>query len=334
VADALRESSNIGIAKAAARLSREEQFLSLRDFGFGSPTGVSYPSETSGTLRRPSRWSNMSPASLAIGYELAVTPLQMALAYGAIANGGVLLEPRLVREVRSRDGLVARTYPPRVIRRAVPADVAAALREVLAGAVEQGTGRAAALGPFEVAGKTGTTRLAQHRRYRLDAYISSFAGFFPARAPQLVFVVKLTEVRGAYYGGVVAAPVTRATLEAALATRSTPLDRGAIAATPPIAPAGAAPDDAGRRASARTAVRIVDLRRSRPAGMAPARLPGPPRELPDIAGMSMRDGVRRLHAGGFRVKVIGSGRIRRTQPETGATIPANSVVRVVGERSA
>ena len=146
--------------------------------------------------------------------------------------------------------------------------------------------------------------------------------------------MKLTEVRGAYYGGVVAAPVTRATLEAALATRSTPLDRGAIAATPPIAPAGAAPDDAGRRASGRTPVRIVDLRGPPPAGMAPARLPGPPRELPDIAGMSMRDGVRRLHAGGFRVKVIGSGRIRGTQPEPGARIPADSVVRVLGERSA
>ena len=329
LAEALRESSNIGIAKAAARLQAEEQYVSLRDFGFGSPTGVSYPSEASGRLRRPAQWSKMSPASLAIGYELSVTPLQMAMSYGALANGGVLLQPRLVREVRSRDGSVERSYPPVAVRRVIPTTVSNELREVLIGAVEQGTGRAAALGPFEVAGKTGTTRLIENGRYKAGAHIASFAGFFPARAPQLVFIVKLTEPRGEYYGGLTAAPVTRATLEAALATRNTPLDRSAIATAAVLTDTVPPPLVFEERGQAR--VRAVDLTADAVTRVAKAKTALP---LPDITGMSMRDAVRRLHSAGFRLRVEGSGRVRQTVPSAGATVSSDAVVRLIGERSA
>jgi cell division protein FtsI (penicillin-binding protein 3) len=232
LADGLRESSNVVVAKAASRMTSAEQFSYLRDFGFGTPTGVAYPSESGGLLRRPARWTKQSSASLAIGYEVSVTPLQLALAYAAIANGGVLVEPRLVREIRARDGRVERAYAPRPVRRVVPEDVAEALRDVLIGAVEVGTGRAAAMGPFKVAGKTGTVRVSSGGRYVRGAYRSTFAGFFPAVDPQLVFLVKLDEPRGDYYGGLTAAPVTRATLEAALAARTTPLDRRVMARQP------------------------------------------------------------------------------------------------------
>jgi cell division protein FtsI (penicillin-binding protein 3) len=146
--DALRESSNIGIAKAAARMDRETQYRYLRDFGFGSPSGASYPSESGGRLRRPAQWSKQSGASLAIGYEISATPLQLAMAYGAIANGGVLMEPRLVREVRGRDGRTLYSREPRAIRRVIPEGVAAEVRRVLAAVVEEGTGRAASMGPL------------------------------------------------------------------------------------------------------------------------------------------------------------------------------------------
>jgi cell division protein FtsI (penicillin-binding protein 3) len=109
-------------------LQWHEQYLALRDFGFGSPTGVSYPSESGGRLRRPAQWSRQSAASLSIGYEMSVTPLQMAMAYGALANGGLLLEPRLVREVRSRDGRVEKRVETRTVRRVIPAEVADQLR--------------------------------------------------------------------------------------------------------------------------------------------------------------------------------------------------------------
>src|SRR5690606_16895836 len=238
LADALRESSNIGVAKLAERLERGEQYLALRSFGFGSPTGVAYPSESGGRLPRTSAWSWSSPSRLSIGYEIAVTPLQMAMAYGALANGGMLLEPRLVREVRSRDGRMEQVFEPRVVRRVIPEQVAAQIRDVLVDAVEVGTGREAALASFRVAGKTGTARIAENGRYRPGAYTASFAGFFPADDPQLVFIVKLDGPDGEYYGGRAAAPVTRATLEAALATRNTPIDRSAIARVSQVATAG------------------------------------------------------------------------------------------------
>ncbi|HSJ14753.1 MAG TPA: penicillin-binding transpeptidase domain-containing protein [Longimicrobiales bacterium] len=332
LADALRKSSNIAIAKLAMRLEPAEQYLALRDFGFGVPTGVSYPSESGGLLRRPARWSRMSQTSLAIGYELNVTPLQMAMAYGAIANGGLLLEPRLVREVRGRDGSVVAPFTPRAVRRALPARVAAQLREVLEGAVTDGTARAAALGPFSVAGKTGTTRIAATRGYRAGAYYASFAGFFPAEDPQLVFLVKLDEPRGEYYGGLAAAPVIRVALEAALAAHRTPLDRRAVATPAPILPEGGElrpaallprPEAGGatRAAPHRVALRRPGSRRA-PAA-ARARV-----QVPDTEGLAVRDAVRLLHGAGFHVQVHGRGRVRITWPLAGAEARAGSLVEI------
>lgn len=331
LADALRKSSNIGIAKLAMRLDPAEQYLLLRDFGFGAPTGVAYPSESGGLLRRPARWSRMSQTSLAIGYEVSVTPLQMAMAYGAIANGGLLLEPRLVRELRARDGSVEAAFTPRAIRRVVPPSVAAQLRGVLEGAVTDGTAQAAALGPFAVAGKTGTTRIASGRGYRQGAYYASFAGFFPARDPQLVFLVKLDEPRGEYYGGLAAAPVIRVALEAALATHRTPLDRRAVATPAPLLPEGgavrAAAELPSQRAAGRNVVSAqrVALRRSvRSAPRAPRSLVS----VPETEGLAVREAVRRLHAAGFHVQVHGRGRVQVSWPKSGTARRAGSVVEI------
>ncbi|CAN5855083.1 penicillin-binding protein [soil metagenome] len=347
LSDALRLSSNIALAKAGARLDPAEHYLALRDFGFGTPTGVAYPSESGGRLRRPAQWSRQSAASLSIGYEMSVTPLQMAMAYGALANGGMLFEPRLVREVRSRDGRVERSIESRVVRRVIAADVAQELRRVLVGAVEEGTGSAAGLGPFAVAGKTGTARIAEGGRYRTGAYIASFAGYFPAENPQLVIVVKVDEPRtrydgagGGYYGGSTAAPVTRATFEAILAARNTPLDRSAMARFATVdaldlsAAVGSAvplrdPSVSAHPPLSEGAPRFVVLRSVATAAVTPA-----PRTVPDVSGMPMRDGVRQLHTAGFQLRLEGSGRIVKTVPAAGAEVPAAQVVRVIGEVTA
>jgi cell division protein FtsI (penicillin-binding protein 3) len=329
VGDALRFSSNIALAKVGARMQPREHYMALRDFGFGSPTGVSYPSESAGRLPRPGAWSRPTSSRLSIGYEISATPLQMALAYGALANGGELLEPRLVREVRSRDGRVERRYEPRVVRRVIPEDVAAEMREVLAGAVEDGTGQAAALGSFAVAGKTGTARIAERGGYRTGAYIASFAGFFPARDPQLVIIVKLDEPRGDYYGGVVAAPVTRATLEAALAARETPLDRRPMARVAPVPGAWPTTLPVAAMPQLRSTL-VFDERGAATSHMAAAAT----RPIPDVAGLPVRDGVRALHTAGFRVRLEGGGRVMRTVPAAGTAPPAGTVVRVVGEAGA
>jgi hypothetical protein len=214
---------------------------------------------------------------------------------------------------------------------------------VLASAVEDGTGRAAALGPFAVAGKTGTVRIASGGRYRQGAYYASFAGFFPAEDPQLVIIVKLDEPQGQYYGGATAAPVTRATLEAALAARNTPLDRSNMVKPAARPPANALQPDmfvaAGTAAGASAALlprKVVLLDGALlppPLATTDVAMDVGEQAVPDVTGMPMRDGVRRLHAAGFRLRVEGSGRITATHPEPGSVARPSAVVRVIGEGS-
>src|SRR6266571_466126 len=169
LADAIRVSSNIAMAKFVTRLEPEEQYLMLRDFGFGAPTGIEFP----------------SAASLAMGYELSVTPIQVAAAYAALASDGVLLQPTLIREVRSPSGAVLYRHRVEPVRRVVTPEVAAALRDLLRGVVERGTGTEAALTTFPVAAKTGTARRVVNGRYAPGQYTASFAALFPADHPQL-----------------------------------------------------------------------------------------------------------------------------------------------------
>src|SRR2546422_1324986 len=200
LADALRVSSNIAIVKFAARLKPAEQYRMLRDFGFGALTGIEFPGEAAGRLRPPSEWTRPSAASLAIGYELSVTPIQVAAAYAALANGGLLLQPTLIREVRSPEGRVLYRHEPEPVRRAVSPEIAAALRDLLRGVVEHGTGSEAALTTFPVAAKTGTARRVVNGHYAPGQYTASFAALFPADKPQLVLVVKIDNPhKGSYF---------------------------------------------------------------------------------------------------------------------------------------
>src|SRR5207237_7879662 len=123
LADAIRVSSNIALVKFSARLKPAEQYDMLRGFGFGSPTGVEFPAESPGRLRPPREWTRPSAASLAIGYEFAVTPIQVAAAYGAIGNNGVLLQPTLIREIRATKGGFRYRHEPEAVRRVVQSAV-------------------------------------------------------------------------------------------------------------------------------------------------------------------------------------------------------------------
>ena len=323
VADALRVSSNVGIAKAAQPMPPGRQYENLRDFGFGSLTGIEVPGEVRGTLRRPDLWSGQSPVSLAIGYEISVTPLQMAMAYGALANGGRLMQPRLVREVRGSDGAVLERFEPRVIRQVVSPETAQSVSRVLVDVVEDGTGKSARLGTFSVAGKSGTSRLySPNEGYERDAYWSSFVGFFPAEDPQLVVFVKLERPQGAYYGGEVAAPVTRATMEAALAARATHLDRAALLRAAHVSTTPRA------RPAARFASRTFD-----PSGpsageahLASSLGAGVP--VPDVAGLPARIVIRRMRALGIRVSRAQAGEILGTEPAAGTRIVPGDTVRL------
>jgi len=310
IAEALRESSNVGIAMAAEAFTPGLQYETLRDFGFGGLTGIELPGEAAGLLRRPDRWTSMSNESLAIGYELSATPLQLAMAYGALANGGVLMQPHLIREIRGSDGRVLERFEPEIVRRVIAPHVAAQVAQALVEVVEDGTGTSARMASFQVAGKTGTAWLDSGEGYERGAYYSSFAGFFPADDPQLVVFVGLDRPLGAYYGGAVAAPVTRATMEAALAARATPLDRGALARSarraPAPLPARSAPAFASREELAPATAAVRDPH----AGVS----------LPDVSGLPARVAVRRLHALGLRVEHSGVGEIRGTRPAAGTRV--------------
>ena len=346
LAHALEISSNVGVAKTAQVMTPAIQYQTLRDFGLGAPTGVGLPSEGKGILRRPERWSRQSPVSLAIGYEVSVTPLQMAMAYGALANGGRLMQPRLVKEVRDVQGRTVDRFQPRMVRQVVSPDVARQITDVLVKVVEDGTGTRARLSSFAVAGKSGTSRAWSDGDYQSGEYFSSFVGFFPAEDPQLVVLVKLDRPSGAYYGGATAAPVTRATLESILAAQQTPLDRNALAR---VARAQALPGPSRTHSKTApssgyaTASRFASL----PAAEDPARLvrfdsevghaldrgPDMPDgsariSVPDVRGLPARAAARRMHELGLRVHWEGSGPVTLTLPEAGSRLEPGDTVRL------
>lgn len=332
---ALRVSSNVAIAKLAGAFDPLQQFELLRDFGFGVRTGIPLPGESTGLLRHPRDWSGQSAVSLSIGYEISVTPLQMAMAYGALANGGLLMEPLLVREVRGPDGQVLERHEPRVVRRVVSAESAAEVNQALVDAVQDGTGSRARLSTFQVAGKSGTARATgADGRYEAGAYFASFVGFFPAESPQLVVFVKLDRPQGAYFGGATAAPVTRATMEAVLAARHPPLDRQALATI-------ARNQELARDPAPLNGGGVPALFASweaRSGAMAAASrsltLPGMEVLVPEVRGLPVRTAVRQLHGLGLHVLWDGSGEIVGTRPTAGARLQAGDTVRVIGARPA
>jgi cell division protein FtsI (penicillin-binding protein 3) len=199
--EVIAHSSNVGTIALASRIPDEALYGFCSSFGFGERTRIDFPSEQRGDLRPVSSWSGLSKANLAIGQEVSATPLQIAMAYGAIANGGILLRPRII-SATGESGTV-RPMADSPGRRVISEETAAAVRSVLASAVSSGTGRSASIQGVTVAGKTGTAeRLCQ------GGYLSAFAGMIPADEPRLVAVVVFDRPDYEYrWGSALAAPV-------------------------------------------------------------------------------------------------------------------------------
>ncbi len=211
----LAKSSNIGTVKLADRLTPKEFYTVIRDFGFGQESGIELTGETKGILLPPDRWSGVTQANMSIGQGITVTALQLAMAYGAIANNGMLMKPLLVLSVTHPDGRTE-LREPRPVRRVIRPSTARMVRLILEEAVLDGTGGNAKIEGVRVAGKTGTAQKVDsaNRTYFQDRYVSSFIGMLPTEHPEYLCLVVIDDPRGdIYYGGSVAAPVFRNVME-------------------------------------------------------------------------------------------------------------------------
>lgn len=208
VAEVLAKSSNIGMAKLSQKIDSETFYLFLRDIGFGNVTNIELPGEAKGTLRKPKLWSKVSKSSISYGYEISVTPLQLIAAYASLINGGLLIQPSLVKKVIDANGGVIRENAPNVLRKIISDETSQTIRTLLLNVVKIGTGKKASVEGINIGGKTGTTRTLVNGTYSKEFYNSSFIGFFPAENPTyLCLIVFNSPSKESYYGGDVAAPV-------------------------------------------------------------------------------------------------------------------------------
>lgn len=302
-AEVIQYSSNIGATKVAERLGRERYAAYLGAFGFGTRTGIELPGETAGIIRPKDSIARIDLATMSFGQGIAVTPLQMAVAFGAIANQGQLMRPFLVRRVVTSDGAVTFENRPVVARRVVSPETARVVTGLLRRVVEGGgTGSQARLEGFPVAGKTGT---AQKVNLQTGGYsskrIGSFVGFVPADAPRAVILVLIDEPRTSSYGGVVAAPVFRE-------IAGTVLKRLGVNPLAPTPPAPKTPE-----------VRLVDREGGRP----PAAVPRPEAvrtSTPSFLGLSLREALAQAHRTGWDLQLIGMGYVREQKPPPGTPL--------------
>ena len=209
VKDVIKYSSNIGAYKISKLVGRKTFYEYIRRFGFGSKTTILSRGESSGIVHRPQKWAEISQANIAFGNGISVSSLQMVMAYGAIANGGVLLKPQIVKSIRDKNGNVIESFEPQVRWRAIKPETAKSMTKLLQRVVQKkGTGTMAALEEFKVAGKTGTAQKVNPKTGAYDdqMWIGSFVGYVPADNPEVVILVVIDEPREVHVGGVVAAP--------------------------------------------------------------------------------------------------------------------------------
>jgi cell division protein FtsI (penicillin-binding protein 3) len=329
IAQILAVSSNICAAKIGLGLGEDKLYEAFRRFGFGEKPGIGVPGEASGTLRPRGRsWVQVETASAAFGQGISVTNLQLAMGMSAIANGGELYEPILVKKVTTASGELVREAAPTVRRRAIPENVARAVRELLVAVTEgPGTGVEAAIDGYRVAGKTATAQKADPAtgRYSMDKFISSFIGFVPAEKPVVAIAVTIDEAMVDHAGGNVAGPIFRRVAQMALKYRGlTPkgTDRAdvAVLAKSPD-PANATYALLRQAAGKKPAVQEV--------GTGP--VPAGKIRVPDLTGLPARAALKAALDLGVTPKISGTGLLVSQTPPPGQVIEKGATLALVFE---
>lgn len=311
-AEIVQESSNIGAYKIAQTIGREKLHQYIRAFGFGSTTGLNVRGEQPGLVWPPDRWAEVSFANIAFGQGLTATPLQMVNAVATIANGGMLMQPRLVRAIVDKDGKPVDESQPTLVRRVLSTDVARKTTWAMSLVTrENGTAKNAALEHYTVAGKTGTAQKVnpETRRYDAHLWLASFVGFAPAEDPEFVVLVMIDEPRKSHYGGVVAAPAFKRIMSEALAMRGVrPLPR----------------EKRFQYDDEQALREIEQLNQPQKIEMETVILPpvanDDPDALPDFRGMTMREAIERGRKLGRLPKVEGWGRVVAQEPAAGTPL--------------
>jgi cell division protein FtsI (penicillin-binding protein 3) len=307
----LQNSSNVGAIKVGLQLGRERYYQHITGFGFGSLTGVGLPGESRGQLRSPARWSGLSLASISIGQEVSVTGVQLLAAFGAIANGGRLMQPHVVRALLDRNGKEVRRTEPQTLRQVVSPETAATLTDILTSVVADGTGHKASVQGFGVAGKTGTAQKPDPvtHVYSRKPGVLSFVGFVPSSAPRLVILALLDEPKTAVWGSEAAAPIFAAIAAPVLRHLDVP-------------PTEAVPAVQIVRATAR------DLEREPPPEPEAGMPPEGDAVMPDLGGKSLRQALALLGALDVDVTVSGRGVVVRQTPAPGMALSPGASCRL------
>jgi cell division protein FtsI (penicillin-binding protein 3) len=318
VLEILTHSSNIGATKLAERLEAQRWWEYLNAFGFGQKTGIDLPGEVAGRLRPWRQWARVALGTHAFGQGFSVTTLQLATAYAALANGGFLLEPFVVREVRDEAGRVVHVRHPEILRRVVSDATAERVLAVLEAVVETGTGKGAKVYGFRVGGKTGTAQKVDPKtqRYSTERSIVSFVGLVPVDEPQLVIAVVLNDVEWQATGGRLAAPVFQKIAASSLHYLQVPAEMPAVARNGSAAPFSSATGEAGERPFETTEVAWTDS-------------PGAWR-MPDLRSLAFRSALRALEGLPVTIRVEGSGRVLEQDPPPGTLMSEGQAIRLSG----
>ena len=304
-ANVIVKSSNVGAIKVGLMVGPERMGLYIRRFGFGKPSSPDFPSESPGIVWNPSKLNDSALASVSMGYQVGVTPLQMAAAASVIANGGTLYEPHVVRATVK--GGVRTPVPAKAVRRAILPETAATLTTIMESVVTEGTAKGARLVNYTVAGKTGTADKLVNGRYSPSQQNVSFIGFVPSRNPLMTVIVMIDSPRiGGDTGGAIAAPIFKHIADASLRMMGvTPT----INPQPPVLVARRS-DSPVTTAAAPIAPAVVTM----PPGMSDGG------GLPDLRGLSAREALRELARLGLTARMEGAGVVVDQNPAPGSLV--------------
>jgi cell division protein FtsI/penicillin-binding protein 2 len=342
--DVIVKSSNIGAIKIGFRVGTERLSRFVQRYGFGHTVSPDFPAENPGIVWDSSKWTESALASVSMGYQVAVTPLQMVAAVSSVANGGDFVEPRVIRAIYR--GNLRYVVQPKVLRRTIRPDTAAALTNIMENVVERGTGKRARIPGFTIAGKTGTAAQLIGGHYSHSDYNASFVGFCPSRDPQIAIIVVVNAPHGpnGNHGGSVSAPIFKRIAQATLtylgvapsinpappvliarrsewdetSTEEPPASNEPTDPTAPSVGSGFSPTATSNRTSGSSNMNLV--------------VGDPPTTLPDLRGMSAREAVRKLATLGLTARISGDGFVASQDPPAGESIEPGGVCRLVLDR--